>query len=287
MSRRRRRPPSPRELRDRRSTRNARLAGLGVVLFGLLAGGGVYVASLINPALGADLCPTGREPEAEVVVLLDATDPWNATQRAAIRAEFARIQESVPRFGRVRLFALEERLDGLPEPVLELCNPGREGDFASVPVLGRLSARFFANPAQLARWRGEFEGALDGMLREVAEGAGGRTSPIMETIQGIALDAFPRSSAAERRLYVFSDMLQHSPAYSHYQAPAWLGDDAGRLADVAAAGTSHLRGVGVEVLLLDRRIRGEGRGPADLVGFWETWFAEQGAVVDRVRRMEG
>lgn len=287
MRSRRRRPPSPGELRDRRSTRNARLAGLGVVLFMMVAAGGVFAATRLNPSLGPDLCPTSRAPAAEVVVLLDATDPWNATQRAAIRTEFARIQNTVPRFAQVRLFALDATIEGLPAPVLQLCNPGTEADFASVPVIGRLSAYFFANPAQLERWRGDFEAALDSMLQSVADDAGAGASPIMETVRGIALEAFPAGASGQRTLYVFSDMLQHTPTYSHYHAPAWSPDDAARLADVAAVGTSHLRDVAVEIFLLDRGIRGDGRGPGELVGFWEAWFAGQGALVERVRRMEG
>ena len=293
----RHRPPSPRELRERRTTRNLRLAALGVGVFALLAVGGVLAATRVNPPLGEDLCPVDREPAAEVVVLLDATDPWNAMQRAAIRSEFERIRNGVPRFARVRLYALEEAADELPAPVVQLCNPGTAADFASVPILGRLSARFFANPAQLERWRGEFEAALDRMLGAVADDAGGRASPIMETIRGIALEVFPAATvgqarggdapAVDRRLYVFSDMLQHTAAYSHYRAPAWTVEDAAGLADVAAAGTSHLRDVAVEIFLLDRGIRGDGRGPAALARFWETWFGEQGAGVERVRRMEG
>jgi len=302
---RRRRPLSPRELRERRSSRNLRLATVGVGVVALLAVGGVLVATRVNPPLGDDLCPADREPAAEVVVLLDATDPWNATQRAAIRGEFERIRNAVPRFARVRLFALEESLDGLPTPAVALCNPGTENDFASVPVLGRLSARFFANPARLEQWRGGFETALDDMLSAVADDAGGRASPIMETVRGIALEAFPTRApvvragtasgtprpgdvtAADRRLYVFSDMLQHTDAYSHYRASAWSTGDAERLADVAAAGTARLGDVAIEIFLLDRGIRGEGRGPGALAEFWEAWFAEQGAVVERVRRMEG
>lgn len=282
-----RRALSPRELRERRSTRNARLAGLGVVLFGLSAAGGLYAATRVNPPLDDDLCPTTRAAAAEVVVLLDATDPWSPTQKAAIRAEFGRIQRSVPRFARIRLFALDESLEGLPAPVLQLCNPGTEDDFAAVPILGRLSAHLFANPAQLERWREEFESALDDMLRSVADDAGAAASPIMETIRGIALGAFTDGAGVERNLYVFSDMLQHTPAYSHYRTTPWSADDGRRLADVAAAGTAHLHDVHVEVFLLDRGIRGDGRGPGELVRFWEAWFADQGAVVQRVRRMEG
>jgi hypothetical protein len=286
---RRRYPPTPAELRNRRSSRLITVAAIGGVLFIAGAASAFAIGIMLNPALDEELCPQRQPVAREVIVFLDTTDPWNATQRTAIHNQFARLQASLPRFARLHLYALEPTLPDPPVPVLRLCNPGELADFAGVPVVGRASAWLFSNPAQVTRWRDDFTRAADSVLAGIAADDGvAHASPIMETSRALALHVFDRTEpATPRALYFFSDMLQHSPLYSHYRAPEWRVEDAHALADVAALGTRALDDVEVTIFLLDLGDGGPGRGAAALSMFWEAWFARQGAAVERVRRIEG
>lgn len=276
---------SPREQRDRRTRRNLWFAVAAVTVFLGLVGSLVWVARDVNPPLTKDLCPVGENPSDEVVIVFDATDPWNEVQRTVIKQAFQDIQSSVPRFGRVSLYRVgSDTGDVMPEPAVRLCNPG------SLDQLGNVKTTLFANADSIrARWEGSFIGKLDSLIPDSKEE--NPRSYVMETLRAAAIHAFGRRSkqGLEKQLYVFSDLLQNSPAYSHYEDPVWDETDAERLSDVGMLGTQALRNVHVELFLLDRQFIGSTPGHlrSRLVKFWDIYFSEQGAQVHAIRRIEG
>lgn len=276
---------SPRERRDRRTRRNMWVSvGIVVLVVGVI-GGMVMIAMGVNPRLDRRLCPIGEPSPREVVIVFDATDPWNEVQRTVIKHEFREIQGSVPRFARVTLYHLErEAGERMPDPAVQLCNPG------SLDQLGDVKAAFFANPDSIrARWERGFVGTLDSLIPDRTDAI--PRSLIMETVRAGAIDVFGEGEGEgrEKHLYVFSDLLQNSAAYTHYEDRVWRQEEARRLADVGALGTRALRGVRVHLFLLDRDVVGvtEGHSRSRLVRFWDAFFSEQGARVQSVRRIEG
>lgn len=235
----------------------------------------------------------GRPPIEEIVVILDATDPWNEVQRAVIMQEFRALQHEIPRFARVSLYTLTSASSELPAPALQLCNPGNVADLSRSIPLGRPGVRLVATPQMVElRWRDGFIARLDSIFEAQGASAGTRRSPIMETIRSAAISVFgaaPRDTAPPRKLYIFSDMLQHTDRYSHYADTAWTAADAQLLADLSAMGTTALLGAEVHLFLLDRDFvgRGPGNSRSALLEFWHTYFAAQGATLLRVRRIEG
>ena len=238
---------------------------------------------LWSPPLDESMCPEGQDTASEVVVILDVTDPWSGLQREVLLTEFDGMRQTLPRFAKVHLFVVTEDEEELPNAVLSLCNPGGVQDFESIPLVGRLGAWLFANPTLLERWQADFQTSLDEVIDQVVESDPGARSPIAETIWSAGARIFEASTAAEKRIVLFSDMLQHSEAYSHYRSVTWEREDAASLARGAPAGL--LRGVSVELLLVDRGFDGAGRGPGRLTEFWEEWFSVQGATLIRVRRI--
>lgn len=284
--------PSPRQRREQRAKRRLALAVLVVAVMCAAAGGLYYLAGEWNPRLGQDLCPLDRPPVEHVVILLDATDPWNAVQRTVMHQEFRRLQDSIQRFARLHLYAIGPEQAGHPTALVALCNPGRPSDFADFPLIGAKGAHVVGNPATLdSIWRNAFVQTLDSVFGIVAETGTASSSPIMETLRMAAIDVFGAASgrALPRSVHLFSDLLQHSSLYSHYRSASWTTKDASRLARLDAAGTSALNGVSVHLYLLDRDITGSGPGKerSALVHFWDTFLSEQGATVVRVRRIEG
>jgi hypothetical protein len=113
----------------------------------------------------------------------------------------------------------------------------------------------------------------------------------METLQGAAIEVFgtgPRSDQL-RKVHIFSDLLQHSDAFSLYRDARWSPESGRRLADLSSLGTTALDGAEVYLYLVDRDQVGV-MGPDylnALVEFWDAFLAAQNATVLRVRRIEG
>lgn len=269
---------------------NLAIALLSIVL--LLGGTSYWLARQWNPALSeADLCLVGKPPVEEVIIILDATDSWSPIQRARIAQELSAVQERIPRFARVTMYALESEVDGLPVPKLKLCNPGGVADYADFPLIGEAGVQLVSNPDVIERrWKDGFVRQVDSVFAQQAAHTGTSRSPLMETIRGAAIQAFGEShDSLKRTLYVFSDLLQHSDVFSHYTQTQWLQDDAVRLADLSRVGTTLLDGAEIHLYLVSRTFTGQrpSQNRVDLVSFWDTFFSAQGATVVRVKRIEG
>jgi hypothetical protein len=279
--------------RDRRSRRNLFFAVSGGIFFVLTAFLLFFNSQSIHPPLDElTLCPTTRAPAQEHLVILDATDPWNDLQRRVILDEISLLQGRLPRFARVHLYTIVPGAPLMPEAALMLCNPGLPGQIEELPILRGWTAAAVANPALMVdRWNTGFISRMDSVLTRYAESPTAPQSPIMEILRGASVQAFGRadSDAAPKYVHIFSDMLQHSGAYSHYSPPAWSAEVARALADPGRNGTRSLEGATVSIFLIDRpevgRRPGQSRGA--LVAFWESFLAAQGAILTRVERIEG
>lgn len=277
---------SPQEERERRENIKAGAAFVGVVLLVVVGGLLFNQARQVNPELNEKLCPVNQRPTSEIVIIFDATDPWSDIQRTVIRQEFRALQESSKRFARISLFNISRAREAeLAEPVIQLCNPGRIED------LGEYKAPFFANPDSIrARWERGFISRLDSVLPkgETAE----PQSRLMETVRAAAVTVFTkdvRDREIPGRVYIFSDMLQNSSAYSHYDDARWEDGTGRRLGQLENYGTVALQGSRITIFLLDREIVGEieGHSRGRLVQFWDEYFSAQDASVRRIRRIEG
>jgi hypothetical protein len=181
----------------------------------LAAAGSFWLARKWNPPLSEDdLCPVSQPPAEEIVILLDATDPWNPIQKAVIQQEFGALQATIPRHARVTLYTLDTEFSGVPAPALRLCNPGSATDFRDFPLIGPGGVSIVANPQIVERrWTDGFVTKLDSILGEQARSTGSDQSPLLEMIRGAAIEVFGagvREKIPRRTMYVFSDLLQNS-----------------------------------------------------------------------------
>lgn len=262
--------------------------GLGSVAWVLFAG-----RALQPPQDEITLCPDEDLITEEHLVVVDASDSLNVLQRRVVQDVFADVQESVPRFGRLHLYAIDRSGVPIPQASLVLCNPGQPEDLEDMTVLGAWTDEFLANPGQMRElWRRAFAQRIDSVFLAEASLPSAPQSRLMETIRGASLDAFGRSIERSNRphyVHIFSDMLQNSEAFSHYDGGGWSANAAESLADPGALGTRALEGAQVRIYLIDRPIvRSNPSGTRkDLVLFWDRYFSAQGAVVTRIERIEG
>ncbi|MCS6879267.1 MAG: hypothetical protein RMK73_07865 [Geminicoccaceae bacterium] len=183
------------------------LALLGaVVLLVLFFGAKFWAESQRAEIDEASLCPKSGAT-AVTAVLVDRSDPLGPQQSQRVRQVLDRTVAEVPVGGKIALYLAEaddfERL----APVLALCNPGSEAN----PL--------YQNPKRMrARYEEQFKKRLDTVIEALLRPSPRKTSPIMESIKAVCIDAFGAVPAnVPLRLLVVSDLLQHSPIASHYR----------------------------------------------------------------------
>lgn len=272
MARRRRRQ------RSRDSSWGA-IALLAAVLIG--AGALVYVYWRASQNLVAidpeSLCPTDAEPSAYFAIVLDASDPFNQTQRAAIKRQLDDLWKQVPARGEIRIFGLAVDDESPATEVFRVCSPGSA---AGADPLTQ-------NPARLQKRFDEYIEKLASEEQEWLWKEGTKVSPIMEALQVAAL-SFPVKTDKPRRIILVSDLLQHSKRFSLYgkSVPDF---DQFKKSPAYPHLMADLLGASVEILFVRRDGSQESnlQQGTGLVYFWEKYFDSLGASVERVRQIEG
>jgi hypothetical protein len=244
----------------------------------VLVGTYVYFSSWGSPPLDvATLCPK-KGPQALTVILVDRTDPLTAVQQQALRQRLHGIKDDMARYEGLTVYSVGPVDHELLRPEIpRLCNPGRGTDIH--PAIG--------NPRLVERtWQERFSAPLDRLFDELLKPHKARTSPIMESIQSVAVTAFQgrQISKISRRLVIVSDMLQHSTEYSQYDAIRSF--ETFRQSPYYHQVRTDLRGIEVEILYVRRttRHRVQGKGHIE---FWQHYIRDMGGVLTHVVALEG
>ncbi len=253
------------------------VAAIGVLLVG---GAWLYFKSneLRVAADAQTLCRLdGALPEA-TVVLLDLSSTLSDVQRLDLKNELVRLRDTIPRFGRLEIFAVDDRAPRVLEPILKLCNPGRGEDMNEI----------YQNPQlALQRWERDFASTVNATIERLLGMPEAATSPIFEAVQAVALQTFddPELDPVERRrLVLVSDLMQNVPgrlrmydgipSFEQFKGTAYY-------LDVKA----ELTNVDVTILYLQRP--SSPRLWTAQVEFWSQYFDAQGASVERLLPLSG
>lgn len=273
---------TPRLARKKRQDRLGKALVVGTLLFamGIVA---VYFFVLAGrPKLDpVSMCRKDSRPPSIWAFVIDATDQFNAIQRAWIASAFESVSDDVPLHGMLAVYQITASGEDAMRPLLALCNPGR-GDTLSA---------LWANPELVRRrWETAFRGPLDSLLRQVALGPGAKVSPIMQSLQALNVTApfgSGRDQSTARRIWIVSDMLQHGNRYSHYRAAPPRFEDFEE-SEMARQVYTDLTGVEVEIFYVGREPHAGGsiQGRTH-IEFWNKWFGSLGATVVRALRVEG
>ena len=186
----------------------------------------------------ADLCPTDRETIAgSAMFLFDFTKPLDAEQAALPGRLLRQVSDGLARDVELQVFSLTGSTAAPRALLRRLCkpfdreapqaageggNPGGSDCAGSVPASGTApgeSARFCAV-------RDALEEKLNAMAdREWPEDQRVANAYLVEAIEDTRLDFAERPEP--HLLYVFSDMMQHAPWYSHLETAGnvWRFDE--------------------------------------------------------------
>ncbi len=245
---------------------------LGIVGVAILICAAIYVVVTEDaPKVErATFCPVDRKLiPLHSVVILDRTEPLNAVQKEAVRVELRKVLEKSEPFERISLYEILGRKSVEAKPIVILCNPIR-------PKKGSEFSQKFETDELLALKKFQqvflerFMAKVDERLDVVAQ----QDSPILEMLQAVNvhdLKAVP--AGAGKRIMIFSDMMQHSPDYSHYKEKPTAAFFKSTFYKRVA---TDLSGTDVHVYYINRA-GGVSQQPDGHKEFWQSYFSQVGA----------
>ena len=134
------------------------------------------------------------------------------------------------------------------------------------------------------RFRERLVHALEGSLQPVPS----KTSPLLTTFQGIALERFTGAKVApsHKRLVIISDMMEYVPGEYTQYPPADLRYDRFKGLPVYRRVRTDLHGTQVDILYIDRSLK-----PPFSTGvhirFWIDWIGDNNGQVGTLIKLQG
>lgn len=247
------------------------LFGVVAALIVLFAGGFIWLFTTASERPELDrstLCPVDGE-RSVTVVLLDTSDEWPDITRAEVRKRLEDVASSVPDYGLLELRLLDPSQPG-GRVIFSKCNPGDGSNLSDI----------IANPDMAHRfWMKEFQEPLQEALDRTSVGSESKTSPILSTIQRVAVDRF--DSATPGHLVVISDMIEHTPDYSQYNGD--LSYDHYKKSAAYKKQHTDLERATVTVFYVQRLRMDSGKH----IQFWTGWVADNNGQLDEAVKLQG
>jgi hypothetical protein len=274
-------------LRDRKPRRRSGNPGdvrrhvfgvaLAVLSLGLLGlGAYAYVTAIRPPALDrVSLCPVDG-PRSVTVILLDSTDEIPDIGKREIRTVLIDMAEALPAYGLLELRLLDPTRPG-GRSIFGKCNPGDGSGLSEYTANPRLARK---------RWLEGFRQPLEEALDAGFQPAPGKTSPIIETVQRIAVDRFSGRAAEDipKSLVLVSDMLEHEPDYSQYSGD--LSYNRYKTSRAYKKLQTDLHGAEVTIYYV-QRVTAKRMNSADHIRFWAEWIRDNNGRFKQANKLQG
>jgi hypothetical protein len=252
-------------------------AALAVVALGTLgAGAYVYLTAPRPPALDrASLCPVDGA-RSVTVVLLDSTDEIPDIGKHEIRTVLLDMAETVPVHGLLELRLLDPKTPG-GRQIFAKCNPGDGVGLSEYTANPRLARK---------RWLEGFREPLEGSLDAGFRPTPGKTSPIMATVQRIAVDRFSGRAVEDipKSLVLVSDMLENEPDYSQYTAD--LSYSRYKASRAYKKLQTDLHGAEVSIYYI-QRVTAKPISSTDHIRFWADWIRDNRGRFKQANKLQG
>lgn len=270
----------------RSSRRRHRSTGVGYYLAGsvlILAVVGAFVAlatwyvrTPAPPKLDrASLCPVDG-PWSVTAILVDTSDDLPDITKKEISTLLLSEAQTLPAYALLQIRVLESTKSAA-RTILSRCNPGD----------GQGLSEWTANPAMARkRWLSEFQKPLVDALKSGLVSDPGKTSPIMASIQDLAVELFtgPRTEGRSKRLIIVSDMLENNFGYSQYKDE--LSFEKYRSTPSYRQFATNLQNAEVSIFYIQRNTRRKIDEKAH-VKFWEEWVRDNKGRIGTITRLQG
>ena len=223
------------------------------------------------------LCPV-TEPKDIIVIAVDATDGLPEPSKIEATKRLTDLIEASPKDALLDLRVIDLAKKG-GRTILTLCNPGDGQDLTE----------YTGNPEMAKRvWRQRFREPVIRALEGTFQTISSKTSPLLATFQGIALERFTgaKFASTRKRLVILSDMMEHVPGeYSQYP-PADLRYERFKGLPVYRKVRTDLQGAEVDIFYIDRSLK-----PPFSTGvhirFWIDWIGDNKGQVGNLIKLQG
>lgn len=253
------------------------VAGGAMILLVLVA---VVVLVLLKPEAAVrdpvTLCRS-EGPYSITAILLDRTDSFGTHTKNDLKVQIQNLLDLIEENHELSLFAMESTHENGLDPIIRVCNPG---DPENVDPLIQSEAIVRRN------WQQKFRQPLEKVLRTLLHEKEAPSSPIMESVQSVSITHFQDTNrrSVPRRLIIISDLLQNSDVLSFYREPPNF--QRFQRTHESRGLNPDLRGVDIELWLIQRRQPQQGDGGA-LLKFFQSWLSQHGGQVVRALRISG
>lgn len=162
------------------------------------------------------LCPIEGESPRYIALVFDKSDTYNKVQQQFLRRFFNTFKADLLPGTRVSVYVIEDQQNKEILPNFVVC----------VPRAGKEANALYENPKRIQKqWQSQFEQPLDRVIEDFMQPAKSKNSAIFEVFQYISLSAFPENAGlAKKQIILISDMLQHTPEWSHYRGQMSFND---------------------------------------------------------------
>jgi hypothetical protein len=250
---------------------------LATLAIGVLAAGAYVYATAARPPMldKTSLCPVDG-PRSVTVVLLDSTDDIPDIARREVRTALTDLAETLPAYGLLEIRLLDADAAG-GRTVFAKCNPGDGSNLSEYTSNPRLAKK---------RWMDGFREPLDQALETGFRPLPGKVSPIMETVQRIAVDRFTGRSADQvpKQLVLISDMIEHEADYSQYAGD--LSYDRFKASRAYRKLRTDLHGADVQIYYIQRNT-GKPLNSIDHIRFWADWIRDNNGRLKQASKLQG
>jgi len=131
-----------------------------------------------------------------------------------------------------------------------------------------------------------FREPLEAALQSGLRPSPGKTSPIMETVQRIAVEQFTGRTAQEipKSLVLISDMIEHEPDYSQYAGD--LSYDRYKASRAYRKFRTNLYGAEVTIYYIQRQ-SARPINSAEHIRFWAEWIRDNNGRFKAAAKLQG
>lgn len=176
----------------------------------------IFVAPLFITKIKIDdesLCPE-ESLYGQLFFLVDTTDALNAREQRNLIEELQSVKDSLSEFDRLSIYLISEEIGGLSDPLFDKCMPPTGENVSRFTETQRLVRR---------KYDKTYGDKLKQIMKELADAEAASRSPIIEALADVANKIRRQSDQwSSVKVYVFSDLMQHTQEWSHYSGSSSL-----------------------------------------------------------------
>lgn len=253
-----------------------------LIVVGIIIGCITFINSgnKFHPETG---CSLDQPLQRLTVFLVDRSDNLSEKQQKDLRRILDNVYDNLEVSELLRVYSIHDQVSSIPQPIKEFCRPPLDADKAN---LRATNIYLEDNAAKLRKLN------LEGLFDELVKPFPSNESPLMEWVKSISEDpSFTTRTLENRRLVIFSDMVQYMPSEGFKHCGPFPDFEDFRQTRYYDRISTKLDGVNVEILnvrrLQDRDQRTEDNDCSvnahkhlnSLEDFWFGFFDDAGADI--------